>query len=122
VLKLPFVVLSAGACCGVLDLFSSSSLEGSWGWYDAANPSGSLADLSLTAAGNTVRGSGNVCWIGMCSPVTITGHRSCGDFNMTLQSSSGFLATYSGQAVGGNKLWGTWNDSHASYTLIFHRE
>ena len=122
-LFLPLIFLAA-VSCDHSSLLSPLSLDGTWEWQFNRNPSGSSMTLSLAAVGSKVIGSGGICGVGpACTPgsVTVTGQASGMSFQFTIQSDSGYVATYSGQLIGRDQLSGTWTQGGRSNTVIFYR-
>lgn len=117
-----FVFVSLAAC----DSSLGGDLDGTWGWDGNLNPGGSSITLSLSTAGTSVTGSGQVCGIGpACNPgaVTIAGQHdpTFGQFNLTLRGSSGWLVTYAGAFVGHDQLRGSWTEGANSGTVVLDR-
>jgi hypothetical protein len=115
-------LLSAMACQPLLS--SSNNLDGTWAWEFNRNPSGSSITLSLSSAGNSVTGTGNICGVGpACSPgpVTITGAHTLNTFELTIRGQGGYLATYSGHFVHTNEVEGSWRHGTDSGNVVFFR-
>jgi hypothetical protein len=111
------------ACQSVLS--PRSRLDGTWEWEFNRNPAGSSITLSLSTAGATVKGTGNICGVGpSCSPgpVTIAGQHTFNTFELTIHDERGFTATYSGHLVGSNELQGTWLHEADSGSVAFYRK
>ena len=101
----------------------TGDLNGTWVEMVAPNPGGGGMTLSLGTIGNTVIGTGQVCYVGgHCYPgaVTVTG-TNLGSFHLSLRDGHGWSAVYAGSAVSHDQLRGTWTDSMGSVTVLFTR-
>ncbi len=119
-------LLIVAGCTSAATGPASPALVGQWGWQENGNPGGSYMTLTLAVAGSQVTGTGGVCGIGPnCSPgpvtVTGTGRTPLGSFALTVRGEGGYLATYSGQVVGGDQLQGTWKAGSQSWGVVFNR-
>jgi hypothetical protein len=104
----------------------TGDLDGKWG-YQSQTPAGGGISMSLTTSGTTVKGVGQVCYLGggPCYPgtVTIAGQHvpDFGSFRLGLTDGHAWTAVYSGAFVGHDQLVGTWTDTLGSGTLTFNR-
>jgi hypothetical protein len=123
---LPAIWLGLVACATEPQLPSAGDLDGQWGWEWNGNPGGSSINISLSTAGTSVSGTGQVCGVGpLCEPgaVTITGRRAShvGPFTLTMTGSGNWSARYTGHFEGLDRMSGTWSRGGDSVTVALNR-